>query len=66
MLDKTPTQAAEAWLSTFAGALGQGGGAAAALFTQDGCWRDLLSFTWTVKTTEGRAAIAAREQVLLA
>ena len=32
--------------------------AAAALFTEDCYWRDLIAFTWNIKTLEGRAAIA--------
>ena len=31
---------------------------AAALFTDDGYWRDLVSFTWNIVTLEGRPAIA--------
>ncbi len=31
---------------------------ASALFEPDGYWRDLLTFTWNIKTMEGRAAIA--------
>ncbi len=31
--------------------------AAAALFETQGYWRDLLTFTWNIKTMEGRAAI---------
>ena len=30
---------------------------AAALFEADGFWRDLVSFTWNIKTMEGRSAI---------
>ena len=33
--------------------------AVTALFEPDGYWRDLLSFTWNIKTMEGRTAIAA-------
>ncbi len=32
--------------------------AAANLFTEDSYWRDLVSFTWNIKTMEGRDAIA--------
>ena len=31
---------------------------AADLFTDDSYWRDLVSFTWNIKTMEGKAAIA--------
>ena len=49
-----------AWLSEFGDALTAGDPAAAAgLFTEDCYWRDLIAFTWNIKTLEGRAAIAA-------
>ena len=48
------------WLSEFGDALAAGDPAAAArLFTQDCYWRDLIAFTWNIKTLEGRAAISA-------
>ena len=48
-----------AWLSEFGDALAAGDPAAAAgLFTEDCYWRDLIAFTWNIKTLEGRAAIA--------
>jgi putative flavoprotein involved in K+ transport len=48
------------WLSAFGGALSAGDtAAAAALFTEDCFWRDLVAFTWNIKTLEGRAAISA-------
>ncbi len=48
-----------AWLSEFGDALAAGDPAAAAgLFTEDCYWRDLVAFTWNIKTLEGRAAIA--------
>ena len=56
------TEAAAAittWLSAFDQALAAGDpAAAAALFLQDCYWRDLVAFTWNIKTLEGRAAIA--------
>ncbi len=49
-----------AWLSAFGGALTAGDpAAAAALFTEDCFWRDLVAFTWNIKTLEGRDAISA-------
>jgi hypothetical protein len=48
----------EAWLERFESALTEGDtAAAAALFTEDSFWRDLVSFTWNLKTVEGRAGI---------
>ncbi|MEN9316315.1 MAG: hypothetical protein RIS35_2708 [Pseudomonadota bacterium] len=50
---------AGAWLTAFDQALQHNDPeAAAALFGEDGFWRDLVAFTWNVKTLEGRAAIA--------
>ena len=47
------------WLARFAEALKQGDAAGtAALFADDGYWRDLVSFTWNIVTLEGRPAIA--------
>ena len=49
-----------AWLSEFGDALAAGDPAAAAgLFAEDCYWRDLIAFTWNIKTVEGRAAITA-------
>ena len=46
------------WLSEFGDALAAGDpAAAAALFTEDCFWRDLIAFTWNIKTMEGRAAV---------
>jgi putative flavoprotein involved in K+ transport len=48
------------WLEAFGTARAAGDGAAlAALFHPDASWRDLLTFTWNILTTEGRDAIAA-------
>lgn len=58
---------AEAWLARFAGALqAEDAAAAAALFTEDGLWRDLLAFTWNIETASGRPAIEARLRETLA
>ncbi len=59
MKANTPSSATADWLASFAASLTRGDAAAtAALFTEDGYWRDLVSFTWNIVTLEGRAAIA--------
>ena len=61
-----PTRRALDWLSALSGCLSAGdSGGAAALFHPDGFWRDLVAFTWTIRTLEGRAAIAAMLDVAL-
>ncbi|MER9342669.1 NAD(P)/FAD-dependent oxidoreductase [Mesorhizobium sp. M0601] len=58
MLDIAPTKQAATWLDSFARALEAGDVEAATnLFVEDCYWRDLLTFTWNVRTMEGRAAI---------
>ena len=48
-----------AWLADFGDALAAGDPAAAAgLFAEDCYWRDLIAFTWNIKTLEGRDEIA--------
>jgi len=55
------------WLKAFAAALARGDiKAAAQLFEPEGCWRDLVAFTWTLKTFEGRGEIAAMLAATLA
>jgi putative flavoprotein involved in K+ transport len=55
-------QRAQAWLTSFGQASSAGQiDAAAAMFEDEGFWRDLVSFTWNIKTAEGRAAV--REQL---
>ena len=50
---------AAAWLKTFADALGCNDiEAAANCFHEDSYWRDLVAFTWNIKTLEGRDQIA--------
>lgn len=50
---------AQEWLRDFCTALEQGDARAAAdLFLADGWWRDLLAFTWDLRTLHGVAAIA--------
>jgi len=47
------------WLAAFGDALtAQDPAAAAGLFTEDCFWRDLIAFTWNIRTFEGRAEIA--------
>ena len=59
MKETTPSSAVPDWLTRFAAALKNGDAAgAAALFADDGYWRDLVSFTWNIVTLEGRPAIA--------
>ncbi|HWM42681.1 MAG TPA: NAD(P)/FAD-dependent oxidoreductase [Burkholderiales bacterium] len=48
------------WLQRFGAALERGDiNAAAGLFEPEGFWRDLVAFTWNIKTCEGRAEIKA-------
>ncbi len=55
------------WLDGFGTALTRGDArAAAALFEEHAFWRDLIAFTWNLKTLEGRAAIAAMLEATLA
>jgi len=56
----TPSVAAEIdqWLARFGEALAQGDSdAAAELFGEESFWRDLVAFTWNIKTVEGRAGV---------
>ncbi|HEU5416822.1 MAG TPA: hypothetical protein VFV41_03945 [Streptosporangiaceae bacterium] len=54
-----PAAAVMTWLEEFGAALAAGdAGGAAALFTRDCYWRDLIAFTWNIKTLEGRGDIA--------
>jgi putative flavoprotein involved in K+ transport len=62
-----PSTEAQAWLAQFSAAVERRDATeAAALFANDGYWRDLLTFTWNIKTTEGRAAIEDMLQATLA
>jgi putative flavoprotein involved in K+ transport len=57
--ESSATQEAERWLSAFETALAdRDAAAAAALFATDGYWRDLVAFTWNLKTVEGREGVA--------
>ena len=55
----TPSAVIKSWLRRFENRLGTGNAEAAAkLFGADCYWRDLVSFTWNIKTMEGREAIS--------
>ena len=46
------------WLGNFENALASGDTAAAAeLFGEESYWRDLIAFTWNIKTVEGPAGV---------
>ena len=66
MHDTAPAAEAAAWLANFSETLGKGDIAATIdLFAEDCYWRDLVAFTWNVKTMEGKAAIAEMLQATL-
>ena len=55
MLDKTPAGQAQVFLDSFGDTLAKGDiEAAVNLFAEDCYWRDLVTFTWNIKTMEGR------------
>jgi putative flavoprotein involved in K+ transport len=55
----TPSQRAARWLADFGAALAAGQAQqAAAMFDADSYWRDLIAFTWNIRTQEGQGAIA--------
>ncbi len=57
MSETTPTAAVTRWLADFDAALrSRDADAVAALFEEEGFWRDLVAFTWNIKTVEGRDA----------
>lgn len=54
-----PQQRVDAWLAAFEAALAARDiDAAAGMFATDSFWRDLIAFTWNIKTVEGRAGVA--------
>jgi len=54
-----PQARVDTWLADFAAAAAGGdGGRAAELFAPTCFWRDLVSFTWNIKTVEGRDGVA--------
>ena len=61
LADNSLTAAAEAWLDAYGAAVASGEAARiAALFAEDCHWRDILAFTWDLRTTSGATAIADR------
>ena len=55
MLDTTPNARVTAFLGKFDAALAAGDiDAAVAMFAAESYWRDLVAFTWNIKTMEGR------------
>jgi putative flavoprotein involved in K+ transport len=67
MLDKAPNKKLADLLDRFGGALASGDiDAAVACFEDDCHWRDLVSFTWNIKTMEGRDQIRAMLESQLA
>ncbi|MBI3196581.1 MAG: NAD(P)/FAD-dependent oxidoreductase [Rhodospirillales bacterium] len=59
--DTSAKAAAESWLGDFAAALASGDALRlAALFARECYWRDILAFTWDLRTISGAAAIAGR------
>lgn len=55
----TPDDRVDAWLQAFGTALAQRDvDAAAGLFGTDSFWRDLVAFTWNLKTVEGREGVS--------
>ncbi len=62
----TATEQVTAWLSSFGNALADGDSAGATAFFDTECyWRDLISFTWNIKTLESQDEISAMLQAQL-
>ena len=60
-------EAASRWLHDFEAALGRGNiDTSVALFEPDGYWRDLVAFTWNIRTQEGATAIRSMLEARLA
>ncbi len=58
MLDTTLTDQTQTFLDAFGAALESGNAEAAADMFQDDCyWRDLVTFTWNIKTLEGKGQV---------
>jgi putative flavoprotein involved in K+ transport len=54
----SPSATVQQWLDDFGAAISRGDHAAAAsMFGDESYWRDLVSFTWNLKTAEGRDQI---------
>jgi putative flavoprotein involved in K+ transport len=55
-----PTSQVQQWLADFGAAISRGDfGGATSMFGDDSYWRDLVSFTWNIKTAEGPQQIQA-------
>ena len=55
----SPQQRVDAWLADFESALkARDVGKAAGMFATNSFWRDLVSFTWNIKTVEGPEGVA--------
>jgi putative flavoprotein involved in K+ transport len=64
--DTSPQARVDAWLSEFESALrSRDVEGAARMFSADCFWRDLVSFTWNIKTVEGRDGVADMLRVCL-
>ena len=67
MVKSGPTQRLLRWLKKFEKALSASDAdAVVALFGKDCYWRDLVAFTWNIRTLEGRPAIAEMLRARLA
>ena len=63
----SPAAAVDQWLADFDQALtAEDPAAAAELFLEDSYWRDLVAFTWNLKTVEGRDGVEHLLQETLA
>lgn len=63
----SPTEVVTNWLSAFGQALESGNvDAAVALFAEECYWRDLVTFTWNLKTVEGHNEVRAMLDARLA
>lgn len=67
MLDKTPTTRVQALLDKFGDTLATGRiDEAVSMFAEECYWRDLVAFTWNIKTSEGRDQVHDMLQAQLA
>ena len=66
MNDQPPASRINSWLEKFSAALDSRDiEGLKSLFAEDSYWRDLVSFTWNIKTMEGRDAIGEMAQATL-
>ena len=67
MTATTPTEHVQAWLAAFGDILSRGDIAAVTAMLGEECyWRDLIAFTWNLKTLESREEIADMLKATLA